>query len=259
MEGDEESDEGEDDEQKLIRLDGRLHRAIIRILSISAPFLYTLSLYIDCFSWLFFPFSPSFPSLTDLSLKHPFKNGIFRSDALIFLRSCPKLRKLLITGYTRIIDPGEVIDRIKAFGPLVSHLCVPYNAQNMPVFLEVLKSSMMPTGASTSTTPTPMTTIPQIFPQTLERLFIHSFNRRGEHFGRVCSILPNAKRLVLVERTWDNNNKSGPTERGMRVGEGEREGHLGAWEAMWIDGMCGEDGYWVYPDGYSEGSESLGK
>jgi hypothetical protein len=100
MEGDEERDE--DDEQKqLIRLDSCLHRAIMRILSISAPFLYTLSLYVDCFLWLFFPFPPSFPSLTDLSLKHPFKTGIFRSDALIFLKSCPKLRRLVLTGYTR--------------------------------------------------------------------------------------------------------------------------------------------------------------
>ena len=41
--------------------------------------------------------------------------------------------------------------------------------------------------------------------------------------------------------------------------EGGREGHLGAREAMWIDGMCGEDGYWVYPDRYSEGGESLRK
>ena len=170
MEGDEESDEGEDDKQKLICLDGHLHHAIICILSISAPFLYTLSLYIDCFSWLFFPFSPSFPSLTNLSLKHPFKNGIFRSDAFIFLRSCPKLRRLLITGYMCIIDPGEVIDRIKAFRPLVSHLCMPYNAQNIQVLLQALKLRMMPTGTSSSI---PTTTL-QIFPQTLERLFILS-------------------------------------------------------------------------------------
>jgi hypothetical protein len=229
-----------DEDKRCEALDRILHRSIIKILSIAAPSLYTLSLYIDCRSWLFFPFPSSFPLLTELSIKHPFKADLFRSDALIPLKTCPSLKKLVLTGFKCVFDPQGVIGRINTFGPNITHLCVPFNAHNTQVMLQFLKQGM---------TPSPSLSASTTFPQSLERLFVHSLSDAYDPLRRVFPIFPTGtKRVVLVERTWGNRTVE------KVVGNGT-EAHL-MWESMWANGIDGGEGYWVYPHGYSEGSES---
>jgi hypothetical protein len=239
----EEGEVGGEEDKQFESLDCALHRAIVHILFILAPSLYTLSLYIDCRSWLFLPFPPSFPLLTELSIKHTFTAGVFRSDALIALKTCPKLRKLVLTGFKCIFDPLDMIDRINTFGPNITHLCVPSEAQNMPVMLQSLKQQMTPP----SPNPIHSTSTPTRFPQSIERLFIHSIRNTFAPF--VFPIFSTGtKRVVLVERVWDDES----IENG--AGKGS-ETYL-MWESMWVDGISGEgDGFWMYPYGHSESCE----
>jgi hypothetical protein len=236
-------------------LERLLHGAILHMLTTLNQTLYTLSLYLDCSSWIFFPFPSTFPLLTELSIKHHFTKGIFRSDALIALKSCPRLRKLVLTGYTQMVDPVGVIERIGMFGERVTHLCVPFNAQGMFWMLKGLKERM---GAGDGgggcglhalagrVCPPSCPTAPT-FPHSLERLFLHSIEASiSNRMRRVSPIFPEGtRRYVAVERVWDQRGR-------------EKEAHL-MWERMWVDGLgggeSGGDGYWRYPDGYFEEGE----
>ena len=227
----EEEVNGEEGNKQFEALDRALHRAIIRILSIIAPSLCTLSLYIDCRSWLFFPFPPSFPLLTELSIKHPFKEGVFRSDALIALKACPRLRKLVLTGFKTIFDPLDVIDRINKFGPNITHLCLQAYFQTAVVYS--LIHGMKPPSPDNI----PFTSTSRTFPQSLECLFFHFLDDEYILPRRVLPIFPGSQIIVYgVKRVWGYDP----------IDEKGSEPHL-AWESMWVDGIEGEGGFWVYP------------
>jgi hypothetical protein len=224
------------------RLERQLHRAILHILNILAPSLYSLSLYLDCASWNFFPFPPTFPVLTDLSIKHPFTDGTLRSNALFTLQSCPKLKRLVLTGFERVADPLKVIDMITIFGPNITHFCIPFNVKNMPHMVQSLQERR----ATRLHRCSPASTA---FPQAIEHLFIHSV---GDGYGKyvISALLRSGPKMVLVERAWD---KEMIKEEAVKASEA----HL-VWERMWVDGIGGGgeyegDGYWKYPDGYQGG------
>jgi hypothetical protein len=222
----------EEDNKQFDHLDRVLHRAIIRILSILAPSLYTLSLYIDCRSWLFFPFPPSFPLLTELSIKHPFKSGVFRSDALIALKTCRSLRKLVLTGFKTIFDPPDVIDRINTFGPNVTHLCLQAYFHTAMIYSLIHRMKVSSSGNI------PLTSTSRTFPQSLECLFFHFLDDEYILPPRVLPIFPGGQLIVYgVKRVWGYV----PTDEGKGS-----ETHL-AWESMWVDGINGKGGFWMYP------------
>jgi len=226
MEGDEMDDEHKQFQFDSEGIDCVLHGAISHILSTLSRSLYTLSLYIDCRSWRFFPFPSSFPLLAELSIKCPFSAGVLHKDALIALKTCPRLKKLVLTGFTEFADLPDVFFKINTFGPKITHLCIPLKAFDMQFMLYPPIHSI----------PTPT-----IFPRSLERLFLHSPGRLAHPSYPI--LRSGTKQIVLVERAWENET----IEKG--VGDGSL-----VWEGMWLDGIGGEGaGYWVYPHGYSEG------
>jgi hypothetical protein len=250
-------DKIKDEETLFERLEILLHRAILHILNILAPSLYTLSIYLDYSSGLFFPTPSRFPLLTDLSIKHPFKEGTFRSDAFITLQSCPRLRRVVLTGFDNFDDPLRLINKLKAFGPNITHLCVPFNAKDMTDVLQSLVEQMPtappPCSTKRSDSHPHGTRKSATFPQTIQRLFLHSIGCTGRaEIARILSKLVEhgTEMVILVEREWDKEM--------IQKGAVKASAAPILWERMWIDGIGGGDrgngerhgdGYWRYPDG----------
>jgi hypothetical protein len=201
-----------------------VHSAVLSILNIIAPTLYTLSMYIDWQSWAFLPLPGNFPLLGELSINHQFAGGCFRSNALSPLRSCPSLRHLIITGFVRIVDPLQVVEQIKQFAPAVTHLCLPYDAKNMTVMFDILKERMVSHHSRC------VGNDDAVFPRSLVHVFIHTYNvTLSASFAAKYG-----PGMMIVDRRWAR----GPCMV---------KPHL-HWESEWIDGHSGGKGYWKLPD-----------
>ena len=205
-------------------LDKVVHSAVLEILTIVAPTLFTLSLYIDWNSWASLPLPSNFPVLSELSINHQFAGGCLHSSTFSPLVSCPSLRYLIITGFLRILDPLKVVERIKQFSPFVTHLCLPYDAKEMTVTFEILNEKMTPKHPSDASDNA-------VFPRTLVHILVHTIAPRlnlatlfTTRFG---------PRLMLVDRRWGRQHCN-------------VKPHL-KWEDAWIDGIGGGQGYWELP------------
>jgi hypothetical protein len=117
--------------------------------------------------------------------------GRFHGSTSRPLIYCPSLQCLIITVFCRILDPLKFIERIKLFAPFVTHLCLPYNARNMMLVFEILKSRMAldhPLSDGNDGT---------VFPRTLDRIFVHTISPVSAFFAAEYG-----PRMVLVDRRW---------------------------------------------------------
>jgi hypothetical protein len=240
-----------DIEQSLMRLDQILHDPILRILTILAPSLYTLSLYLDCRYWVCFPIPSTFPLLVELSIKHPFTAGTFRGDSLIALQSCPRLRRLVLTGFNRVVDLLGILDNIQTFGPKLAHFCVPSNAEDLPFMVQTLKQIQShpshPRNPSrlnhnhSMSSPSPRSHSPGAAPSRSNPLYhIHSPGTQyiSDSLQLVFPIFFSGTQTdVFVDRVWDR----------VIINQDAVEGSEARlmWERMWVNGISGEgDGFW---------------
>jgi hypothetical protein len=203
-------------------IDARVHTAISDILTAVAPSLRTLSLYLDWDAWAILPVPFRLPVLVELSLNYQFPQNHFSSEGLLPLRSCPRLRRLVLTGFRRIADPQNIITEIQTLAPSVTHLCVPADTAGLWDWLFELKEGMD-------------NALISVFPRTLEQLVIHI----PRHWLAPWAFKVfgwGDQRVVLVPRPWDR----------MRKDDIPRE-----WEKEWIDRTAGGEGYWRTDDRYN--------
>jgi hypothetical protein len=87
--------------------------AILRILTLVAPTLRTLSIHADWCSSNTLPMPPCLLSLTELSIGGLWQYHTFRSDAFSAMGCYPSLQRLVLTGFLGITDPAGLIDAIR--------------------------------------------------------------------------------------------------------------------------------------------------
>jgi hypothetical protein len=104
-----------------------VHIAICGIVSMVAPSLLTLSLYLDwelC-SLLLMP--DHLPVIVKLFLNYQFQSNRLHGKGWM-PTTCPSWRRVILAGFRRILDPDETIARIQSFAPSTMHFCVPEDA-----------------------------------------------------------------------------------------------------------------------------------
>jgi hypothetical protein len=198
-------------------------RSIINlILTTVAPTLYTLSMYTDWPSWNILALPPFLPVLIELSINHKFSGGFLRDKSFDSLISCPSLRRLVLMGFLRAINPLKLANKIKAFAPSLSRLCIPFTSIDNPQSLLFDYN-----GGVTTTYPDNGSELAEYL-RTLEYLAI-----RGPGKCFFSSSMEDLERrnhkVVAIERVWER----GGTEQALR-----------GWEIAWLDGISGGEGYW---------------
>lgn len=203
-----------------VPVDTQVHIAVSGILSMVAPSLLTLSLYLDWELWSLLPMPDHLPVLIELSLNYQFQSNCLHGEGWM-PTTCPSLRRFILTGFRRILDPDEIVTRIQSFAPSITHFCVPADAEEILELLHDLRRRKR-------TTPI------HLFPNTLEHLVIHLPGHWRVPYGFKLFGLADQK-VALVPRPWDRNRRHDVRQE---------------WEKEWIERTAGGEGYWTMDDRY---------
>lgn len=206
---------------EVLPLNIAVHSAVLCILTAVATTLWKLSLFMDWNSWLLLPLPPDLPNLLELSINHQFAGGSFHNKALSPLSSAPSLRRLVITGYRRIVDSRQVITSITSIFPSLTHLCLPLGhiLKNMMPMLESLREKT----ALCDNQPLNK----DAFPSSLKHFILLM---TGPYYPLPPNLtVMDDNRVSYVKRSWD---------RELFINR------LSEWEDAWIESINGGDGYW---------------
>ena len=120
----------------------KVYNSLLRILTAIAPTLRTLSLAMQLSTWPQLPFPPAFPVLVELSIQHAFAGGCLRGDTFDLVTAAPRLRRLILSGFLRVIDPLGVVNSIQRFAPMLTHIGVPAEPGNIKPMVHRIATMM---------------------------------------------------------------------------------------------------------------------
>lgn len=216
------------DNQIALSLAKAEHAALLRILTLIAPTLRTLTLVLELSTWHQLPFPPALPALVELSIHHRFAGGCLRGDAFDCLVPSPNssLRRLVLTGFVRVSDPIGVIDSIKRFAPSLTHLSLPVESGNIKRMIYEIGLAMDKTRCSSGARKDGG----MVFPETLEDFFIDASPISGLD-GPPSRIMANGNRRIVCSSKPLSRRLENPVEIYLH----------------WVARMNGENGYWRAP------------
>jgi len=204
--------------EPIISLANTIHSSLLRILTVIAPTLRTLSLVIDVSTWSRLPFPSALPALVELSIQHAFAGGCLRGDAFDSIASVSSLRRLTLAGFLRVIDPLGLVDSIKRFAPMLTHIGVPAEPGNIKPMIHRIATAMERNGMQSEKVDG------IVFPETLECLFIEA-SPVGDPPSH---IMANGDRQIICANRTRSRRMEYPGE--MRL--------------HWLARMDGKAGYW---------------
>ncbi|KZP15460.1 hypothetical protein FIBSPDRAFT_867204 [Athelia psychrophila] len=111
--------------------DGSAHYGILRILTLVAPTLHSLSIVAPNSTWAQLPLPACFPVLVELSIQHEFSGGCLSPAAFGSLRAAPSLKRLVLLGFLRVMEPLQLRDTIDGIAPALTHLRLPVDGGNV--------------------------------------------------------------------------------------------------------------------------------
>jgi hypothetical protein len=127
-------------------------------------------------------------------------------------------------GFRRAVDPLKLVQRIKAFAPSLTNLCIPLTSLDNPQSLLFEYHGWTLSGSDPQSDGGELA----LFLKTLSYLVV-----RGPGISYSLSSLEGLEKrvceLIVVERAWER---------------GGTDGALLRWENAWLDGINSGEGYW---------------